>query len=192
MEKVRKFSDMYPVFKKIEKASKGQVSSEQAFIAVTALFVVLLFIRPIASPFTNLGALVFIIVPATSLIASKTAPDSGTIKHIVSYLLTYVLFATVDSFVPFLHRRLPFYYQIKFVFFYYLSVRRMHLTEYMNSKVYAVVYDFIVHVNTVDKEEKIKSAQTAANEVINETAEAIKKEKEKEKEKESLRPRKEE
>jgi hypothetical protein len=174
MEKVKKYAEMYPVFKKIEKSTKGQIPAEQAFIAVTAIFFVLLFVRPISSAFTNLCAVLFIISPALAILNSRVAPDTGMVKHVVSYLLTFLIYCALDSLFPFMQRKFPLYYQVKFVFFYYLSVRRMQLTEYINANLYSTVHELIAEINSVDKGEKIKSAQTAAHGVISESVDAMK------------------
>jgi len=183
MEKVKKYAEMYPVFKKIERSTKGQIPAEQAFVAVTAIFFFLLFVRPISTAFTNLCAILFIVSPALAILNSKVAPDTGMVKHVVSYLLTFLFYCTLDSLFPFMHRRFPLYYQIKFVFFYYLSVRRMQITEYINANVYSTAYDFIAEINSADKREKIRSAQTAAHEVISESVDTMK---------DALKPKKEE
>lgn len=174
MDKVRKTADMYPIFKTVERATKGNIRYEHAFIATTFLCLAILFVRPVAGPFCNLFAILFILPAATGTISSKVIADAGNTKHVISYLLSCGIINAADSFLPFLHRKIPFYFQMKFILFYYLSQRRTQLTENINSNIFYNLHDIITELNSSEPAQKVKSAQTAASDLINETADAVK------------------
>ncbi|KAI5179725.1 receptor expression-enhancing protein 5/6 [Nematocida sp. AWRm80] len=174
MERIRKISETYPVFKQIERSTGGKIKGEHSFIALGAVLFLVLFYRCVASPLTNLFALLLVISPATQVIMSKSVPDMNNLKHIVSYLLTFTLFIVVDSFIPFAHKKVPFYYHGKFLFFYYLSVRKTQFTEYISNNVYIPVHEAIRKMNEIDTGKTIKAAQTAATEKIKDLSETLK------------------
>ncbi|OAG28927.1 hypothetical protein NEDG_01066 [Nematocida displodere] len=175
MERVRKISETYPVFKQIEQKSSGQVKAEHVFIGASLIVFLALFSRCMAPALTNAVALLLVVGPATSLIVGKSLPELGTVKHIISYMLTFVLFTCVDSVVPFMHRKIPFYYHGKLLFFYYLSVRKSQFTDYLNTSLYVHIYDMIKLVNSsASPKDQIKAAQTAAAEKVKEISETAK------------------
>ncbi|KAI5191041.1 receptor expression-enhancing protein 5/6 [Nematocida sp. AWRm77] len=174
MERVRKISEAYPVFKQIEKASSGQVKGEYCFIGVVVVLFFVLFSKIVASPLTNIFAVLLVLGPTTTIVVGKAMPEQGILKHVLSYLLTFAIFITLDSLVPFIHKKVPFYYHGKLLFFYYLSIRRSQFTEYLNSTVYAPASDLLRKLNEIDAKEKMRSAETAASEKVKELSESIK------------------
>ncbi|KAI5185866.1 hypothetical protein NEHOM01_1116 [Nematocida homosporus] len=174
MERVRKISESYPLLKQIEKASSGQVKGEHLFIAIAGVLFISLFCKCIASPITNLFAVLLVIGQATAIITSKTPVEPARVKHIISYLLTFSLFVTVDSLVPFAHRNVPFYYHVKLVLFYYLSIRNYQVTDYLNSTLYLQVQELVRRLNEIDPSATIKAARTAASEKVKDLSETVK------------------
>lgn len=183
MDRVRKISESYPIFKQIEKLSGGQVKAKYSFIALASVIFALLFWKKVASPITNIFAIVLVLGQATGIIASKATPEISKVKHILSYLLTFSVFLTIDSVFPFVHRTMPFYYHVKLLFFYYLSIRNYQLTDYLNNTAYIHIHDTLCKMNEVDPKQAIKSAQNAATEKVMKAASSIK---------ETVRPEKEE
>lgn len=173
MERVRKISESYPVFKQIEKLSGGQVKAKYSFIGLASVVFALLFWKKVANPITNIFAVVLALGQATAVIASKTSAEVSKTKHIISYLLTFSAFLTVDSIFPFVHRTMPFYYHVKLLFFYYLSIRNYQVTDYLNNTVYIHIHDTIQKLNAMDSKQVIKSAQSAATEKVREVSSAI-------------------
>ncbi|KAI5166820.1 hypothetical protein NEIG_01803 [Nematocida sp. ERTm5] len=171
MERVRKISETYPVFKNIQSMTNNQVKPEYILIALAAVLLVTLFCKTVAGAITNVFMLILIINPCTSLIISKTAPDAGTMKHVLSYLLCAMLVVAVESILRVIIRKIPFYYHAKFIFFYYLSVRRTQLTEYINTTVVVGIHDGIQEINKVQPKDVIKAAQSAATQKIKNTIE---------------------
>lgn len=166
MERVKKISETYPIFKQIQKATNGQVKPEYSFAALAVLIFCSLFCRTLAGAITNSFALLLIISPATSTIVSKATPDISSTKHILSYLLTFALVTAVESVLCFIPSRVPFFYHAKFLFFYYLSVRRTQLTDYINSSVYVPANESIRKINQIDVKAALKVGQTAAADAV--------------------------
>lgn len=174
MERVRKLSEGYPLLKYIESQTSGQVRAEYFFLGVVAVLFAFLFLRAVAAPIANLAGVLFIVGPATAAIVGKNPTELGMMKHIISYLLTFALATCLDSMVPMMHRRIPFFYHLKLLLFYYLSVRKTQFTEYLNTSLYASLHDAIRGVNSLDTKDKIKAAQNAANERVREITETMK------------------
>jgi len=174
MDRVRKISETYPIFKQVEKATGGQVKGEYFFVAVALALFFALFSKSTANPLTNMFAVLLIANSATSVIVSKATLEMSNVKHIISYLLTFSIFTTIDSLLPFINRRIPFYYHAKLVFFYYLSIRRTQLTEYLNTNLYSCAYDTLRRVSEVDVKEKIKTAQSEASKKVKDLSESLK------------------
>ncbi|KAH9385852.1 uncharacterized protein NEMAJ01_0748 [Nematocida major] len=174
MERVRKISETYPIFKQIQKMSNGQIKPEYSFIALASIIFVSLFCRCLAGAVTSAFSFLLIVTPATNIIVSKASPETANVKHILSYLLALALFGLGEAvFFP-LIRRIPFYYHGKFLFFYYLSVRRTQLTDYLNASVFAPANDVIRKINQFDAKEVLKAAQVAASDRIKSSVEAVK------------------
>lgn len=176
MERVRKISETYPIFKQVESLSDGKIKSEYGFILIALIIFLSLFSRTLSGAVTNLFSFLLVLGPVTNLIISKTSPEIGNLKHILSYLLSFTLLTVIESIVPFIPTRIPFYYHAKFLFFYYLSIRKTQLTEYLNISVYAPLNELIRRVNKLDPKATLKAAQTAASEKVKEISETVKKE----------------
>lgn len=175
MERVRKISETYPIFKQIEDLSHGQIKSEYGFIGLAIIVFISLFSRCISGAITNIFSLILILGPATNLIVSKTSPEIGNLKHILSYMSSFMVLTVSESVVPFIPRKIPFYYHAKFLFFYYLSIRRTQLTEYLNVSLFGPVNELIRKANKLDPRATIKAAQHAATEKIKDISETAKK-----------------
>ncbi|KAI5171108.1 receptor expression-enhancing protein 5/6 [Nematocida sp. LUAm3] len=174
MERIRKLSASYPIFKQLENLTGNQIKQEYCFVAVAGLIFAALFSKGLASPLTNAFALLLIAPQATSIIVSKIPFDVSKTKHTLGYLLTFALCVSLDSMVPFLHRHLPFYYHIKFLFFYYLSIRSYQLTEHLNASLYVPTHAVLMKLMKADPAQALKSAQGAALEKAKETIETVK------------------
>ncbi|KAI5192422.1 hypothetical protein NEMIN01_2009 [Nematocida minor] len=175
MERVRKISETYPIFKKVQDLTNGQIKAEYSFIGLAIVIFFSLFSRCLSGAITNIFSFILIVGPATNLIVSKTSPEIGNLKHILSYLITFAFFTVTESILRFIPSRIPFYYHAKFLFFYYLSVRRTQLTDYLNASLYVPANEAIRKLNQMDPKATIKAAQSAASEKIKDLSETVKK-----------------